>query len=78
MQLDRIYLEAPRKIAILDHEKNRTFVVIKDGLPDAGLIFVPIYFLICLVSYLPKQSQKQLKIWHLPLQSKIHHSILQT
>jgi glucose-6-phosphate 1-epimerase len=34
-ELDRIYLEAPRKIAILDHEKNRTFVVIKDGLPDA-------------------------------------------
>ncbi|KAJ4802017.1 Galactose mutarotase-like superfamily protein [Rhynchospora pubera] len=34
-ELDRIYLEAPRKIAILDHEKNRTFLVVKDGLPDA-------------------------------------------
>ncbi|XP_078153329.1 putative glucose-6-phosphate 1-epimerase [Carex rostrata] len=51
-ELDRLYLEAPRKIAILDHEKNQTFVVIKDGLPDAGLILIPIYFLFTLISYL--------------------------
>jgi hypothetical protein len=61
MQLDRIYLEAPRKIAILDHEKNQTFVVMKDGLPDAGNILIPICSLICIVSYLLQQSQKQLK-----------------
>ena len=32
-----MYLSTPTKIAILDHEKKRTFVIRKDGLPDAGL-----------------------------------------
>lgn len=35
-QVDKIYLSTPTKIAILDHEKKRTFVIRKDGLPDAG------------------------------------------
>ncbi|KAG8495765.1 hypothetical protein CXB51_013528 [Gossypium anomalum] len=35
-EVDRIYLSAPTKIAILDHEKKRTFAIRKDGLPDAG------------------------------------------
>ncbi|KHN22681.1 Putative glucose-6-phosphate 1-epimerase [Glycine soja] len=30
-----IYLSTPTKIAILDHEKKRTIVLRKDGLPDA-------------------------------------------
>ncbi|XP_022153345.1 putative glucose-6-phosphate 1-epimerase [Momordica charantia] len=34
-EMDKIYLSTPTKIAILDHEKKRTFVVRKDGLPDA-------------------------------------------
>ncbi|KAM0040842.1 putative glucose-6-phosphate 1-epimerase [Helianthus debilis subsp. tardiflorus] len=34
-EVDKIYLSTPTKIAILDHEKKRTFVVRKDGLPDA-------------------------------------------
>ncbi|XP_018680923.2 putative glucose-6-phosphate 1-epimerase isoform X4 [Musa acuminata AAA Group] len=34
-EVDRIYLETPTKIAILDHEKKQTFVLRKDGLPDA-------------------------------------------
>ncbi|XP_022730662.1 putative glucose-6-phosphate 1-epimerase isoform X2 [Durio zibethinus] len=34
-ELDKIYLSTPTKIAILDHEKKRTFVLRKDGLPDA-------------------------------------------
>ncbi|KAL7589606.1 putative glucose-6-phosphate 1-epimerase [Lactuca sativa] len=34
-EVDRIYLSTPTKIAILDHEKKRTFVIRKDGLPDA-------------------------------------------
>ncbi|KAK7265239.1 hypothetical protein RJT34_32856 [Clitoria ternatea] len=34
-EFDRIYLSTPTKIAILDHEKKRTFVLRKDGLPDA-------------------------------------------
>ncbi|KAF2323067.1 hypothetical protein GH714_033127 [Hevea brasiliensis] len=33
-QVDKIYLNAPTKIAILDHERKRTFVLRKDGLPD--------------------------------------------
>ncbi|MBA0622073.1 hypothetical protein Godav_007642 [Gossypium davidsonii] len=34
-EVDWIYLSAPTKIAILDHEKKRTFAISKDGLPDA-------------------------------------------
>ncbi|XP_022969606.1 putative glucose-6-phosphate 1-epimerase [Cucurbita maxima] len=34
-EVDKIYLSTPTKIAILDHEKKRTFVVRKEGLPDA-------------------------------------------
>ncbi|WOK98300.1 glucose-6-phosphate 1-epimerase [Canna indica] len=34
-EVDKVYLSAPTKIAIIDHEKKRTFVLHKDGLPDA-------------------------------------------
>lgn len=34
--MDKVYVSTPTKIAILDHEKKRTFVLRKDGLPDAG------------------------------------------
>lgn len=34
--MDKVYLGAPPKIAIIDHEKKRTFVLAKDGLPDIG------------------------------------------
>ncbi|KAH7544686.1 hypothetical protein FEM48_Zijuj01G0012100 [Ziziphus jujuba var. spinosa] len=34
-EVDKIYLSTPTKIAILDHEKKRTFVMRKEGLPDA-------------------------------------------
>ncbi|CAN1190794.1 Putative glucose-6-phosphate 1-epimerase [Linum perenne] len=34
-ELDKLYLSTPTKIAILDHERKRTFVLRKDGLPDA-------------------------------------------
>ncbi|CAN6849840.1 unnamed protein product [Brassica oleracea] len=34
-EIDRIYLSTPTKIAILDHDKKRTFVVRKEGLADA-------------------------------------------
>ncbi|GMP34400.1 hypothetical protein CsSME_00007289 [Camellia sinensis var. sinensis] len=34
-EVDKMYVSTPTKIAILDHEKKRTFVLRKDGLPDA-------------------------------------------
>lgn len=34
-EVDKVYLSTPNKIAILDHEKKRTFVLRKEGLPDA-------------------------------------------
>lgn len=35
-EVDRVYLSTPSKIAIIDHEKKKTFVLRKDGgLPDA-------------------------------------------
>lgn len=34
-EVDRVYLSTPTKIAIIDHEKKRTFVLKKQGLPDA-------------------------------------------
>jgi glucose-6-phosphate 1-epimerase len=36
VKVDKVYLGTPTKIAILDHERKRTFVLRKDGLPDAG------------------------------------------
>lgn len=34
-EVDRVYLSTPTKIAVIDHEKKRTFVLRKEGLPDA-------------------------------------------
>ncbi|KAK7395797.1 hypothetical protein VNO78_16367 [Psophocarpus tetragonolobus] len=34
-QMDRVYLRTPKKIAIIDHEKKRTFVLQKNAMPDA-------------------------------------------
>ncbi|KAK9104345.1 hypothetical protein Scep_021189 [Stephania cephalantha] len=36
-EIDRVYLSTPTKIAIIDHEKKRTFVLRKEGLPDAAV-----------------------------------------
>jgi len=36
MKVDKVYLSTPTKIAIIDHERKRTFEIRKDGLPDAG------------------------------------------
>ncbi|CAL9187742.1 unnamed protein product [Musa hybrid cultivar] len=33
-EVDRIYLGSPNVIAVLDHEKKRTFLIKKKGLPD--------------------------------------------
>ena len=36
-KVDKMYLDAPLKIAIIDHEKKRTFSFVKkDGLLGAG------------------------------------------
>eukprot|EP01018_Ginkgo_biloba_P025271 Gb_17640 [translate_table: standard] len=34
-EVDRVYLSTPTKIAVIDHEKKRTFELRKEGLPDA-------------------------------------------
>ncbi|XP_073221655.1 putative glucose-6-phosphate 1-epimerase isoform X4 [Cicer arietinum] len=34
-ETDRVYLHSPNKIAIIDHEKKRTFVLQKNALPDS-------------------------------------------
>ncbi|KAL5568389.1 hypothetical protein UlMin_024964 [Ulmus minor] len=36
-EIDRVYLSTPAKIAIIDHEKKRTFVLKKGGMPDAAV-----------------------------------------
>ncbi|OAY71316.1 putative glucose-6-phosphate 1-epimerase, partial [Ananas comosus] len=33
-EVDRVYLGSPNIVAVLDHEKKRTFVIRKEGLPD--------------------------------------------
>ncbi|PAN04306.1 hypothetical protein PAHAL_1G056800 [Panicum hallii] len=33
-EVDKVYLSAPQKIVIIDHEKKRTLVLRKEGLPD--------------------------------------------
>uniref|UniRef100_A0A2P2K1A0 glucose-6-phosphate 1-epimerase n=1 Tax=Rhizophora mucronata TaxID=61149 RepID=A0A2P2K1A0_RHIMU len=37
VEMDRVYLSTPTKIAIIDHEKKRTFVLRKDGMQDAAV-----------------------------------------
>eukprot|EP00897_Mesotaenium_endlicherianum_P008934 jgi/Mesen1/8069/ME000433S07364 len=34
-EVDRIYLSTPSKVAVVDHSRKKTFVVHKEGLPDA-------------------------------------------
>lgn len=34
--MDRVYLSSGSVIAVFDHEKKRTFVIRKEGLPDVG------------------------------------------
>ncbi|KAI9089965.1 hypothetical protein K1719_028935 [Acacia pycnantha] len=36
-EVDRAYLSSPNVIAVLDHEKKRTFVIRKEGLPDVAV-----------------------------------------
>ncbi|GFP91948.1 putative glucose-6-phosphate 1-epimerase [Phtheirospermum japonicum] len=33
-EVDRVYLSSPQCVAVLDHEKKRTYVMRKEGLPD--------------------------------------------
>ncbi|GAA0143451.1 hypothetical protein Leryth_000118 [Lithospermum erythrorhizon] len=33
-EVDRVYLSSPKCIAVLDHERKRTYVIRKEGLPD--------------------------------------------
>lgn len=35
-KIDKIYLDTPSKIAIIDHGQKKTLVLKKEGLPDAG------------------------------------------
>lgn len=36
LQMDRVYLSSPNRIAVLDHERKRTYLIRKEGLPDTG------------------------------------------
>ncbi|KAI4328871.1 hypothetical protein L6164_021193 [Bauhinia variegata] len=36
-EVDRVYLSSPNVIAVLDHERKRTFVIRKEGLPDVAV-----------------------------------------
>ena len=36
--MDRVYLSSSDAIAVFDHEKKRTFIIRKEGLPDVGKI----------------------------------------
>lgn len=36
LQIDRVYVSSPNRIAVLDHERKRTYLIRKEGLPDTG------------------------------------------
>ncbi|GMN31733.1 hypothetical protein TIFTF001_003388 [Ficus carica] len=36
-EMDRVYINTSSKVAILDHEKKRTYIIMKEGLPDVEL-----------------------------------------
>ncbi|GER49767.1 galactose mutarotase-like superfamily protein [Striga asiatica] len=35
-EVDRVYLSSPQCVAVLDHERKRTYAMRKEGLPDIG------------------------------------------
>ena len=37
---EKVYLSAPPKIVIIDHDKKRTFELRKEGLPDVGKMLI--------------------------------------
>ncbi|XP_057425247.1 uncharacterized protein LOC130718646 isoform X2 [Lotus japonicus] len=38
LQVDRVYLGSCNVVAVLDHERKRTFMIRKEGLPDVGKV----------------------------------------
>lgn len=40
-EIDRVYLNSKDVVAIFDHERKRTFLIKKEGLPDVGKIQIP-------------------------------------
>ncbi|XP_021858323.2 putative glucose-6-phosphate 1-epimerase [Spinacia oleracea] len=34
-EIDRVYISTPNKISIIDHQRKKTYVILKQGLPDA-------------------------------------------
>ncbi|XP_058758117.1 putative glucose-6-phosphate 1-epimerase [Vicia villosa] len=36
-EVDRLYLSSPNIIAVIDHERKRTFIIRKEGLPDVAV-----------------------------------------
>lgn len=40
LQIDRVYLNTPTKIAVIDHERKRTIELRKEGMPNAGMRIV--------------------------------------
>lgn len=36
VQVDRVYLNTPTKIAVIDHERKRTIELRKEGMPNGG------------------------------------------
>lgn len=67
-KIDRVYVGTPTKIAIIDHEKKRTLVMRKDGLPDAGKHVLQSYDVLSLFSFFPWISFFSDAISHRPLQ----------
>lgn len=37
-EIDRVYLNSKDVVAVFDHERKRTFLIRKEGLPDVGKI----------------------------------------
>ncbi len=69
---EKVYLSAPPKIVIIDHDKKRTFELRKEGLPDVGkmlisglhstVVLVLLFCLllcvcVCVCVYLPGQQR---------------------
>ncbi|CAN6811098.1 unnamed protein product, partial [Brassica oleracea] len=40
-EIDRVYLNTPTKIAIIDHERKRTIELRKEGMPNAAVVWNP-------------------------------------
>lgn len=65
--MDRVYINTSSKVAILDHEKKRTYIIMKEGLPDVGTT----HFLAWVLNFKDPHILGSVTCYHLKLLNRV-------